>query len=677
VAVVAASGCERGRVLEPTIRLTQWLAGVAPGAPVVRCAVADDIRPAIGCVEPVVLAKESLPATSHGPTPYVVAIAEPLRSGRSVVDVRLLGTTLELLGGESVPIAAGTASSEFVLRLPDTPPAVGQLSVRATGFAVPPDEQRHATRPLALERGAVLEFAVGFEPALARAGASPAEFRVSALLPRGEVEVWSAVFDPKEVGDRWVDRRVSLDRLADVAKGVRLVLSTRVVARAGDDATAAFSAPLWGAPAVLEPRARAAQRNVVLVSLDTLRGDFVGASIGGVPLTPEIDRLAAAGTSFIDASSAFPSTTASHMTMMTGLYPAVHGVGVGGGALPPSIPTLAERLASQGWATGASTEDAMLYASAGFPRGFDSYREQKGLSPLDTRGDIEATFASGMQWLAAHRDEKTFLFLHTYQVHEPYTPPAEWALSPSAQRAPGDPCPAADAEDRHGVDCALYAGEVRWTDAVVGRLADELRRSDLLDDTILILTSDHGEEFGEHGGRSHARTLYREVLHVPLVVVAPGLVPAGLRIDVPVSLADVAPTVLALVGLEPPRSLSGASLAGLLRGDPFPADRVLFAEKGPLSDRQRLVEARRGALAWIFRGDRDEPAEVYDVVADPGETQPLDDPALREAGRPLLAVHRRMRDAAAALRGAGATAPIASDVDDPTLRKLRALGYVE
>jgi arylsulfatase A-like enzyme len=322
------------------------------------------------------------------------------------------------------------------------------------------------------------------------------------------------------------------------------------------------------------------------------------------------------------------------------------------------------------------TENAMLFARA-FAPGFDFYREEKGLNVWDTRGDIETTFGAGLQWIRGHARERFFLFLHTYQVHSPYLPPPEYDLwktwTHDDTESPIDGTTPAYVRDR-----ALYAGEVRYTDAVVGRLFGELERLGVLSDTIVIVTSDHGEEFAEHGGREHARTVYEELLHVPLVVVAPGLVPAGLTIEAPVSLVDVVPTLLALGGIAAPPGVQGRSLAGLMRGDPFPSDRVLFAEKGPLSDTRRLVAARKGSMKWIFRSDREGKPEIYDLAADPHEQHSLASPDLVAAGRPLFAAHREMRDRARRWRGSdGESGPVPANVDDDVTGKLRALGYLD
>ena len=285
----------------------------------------------------------------------------------------------------------------------------------------------------------------------------------------------------------------------------------------------------------------------------------------------------------------------------------------------------------------------MLSAYVGFVRGFDQYREIKGKTLWSTAGEIEQTFGEGLRWVEQHRDERFFLFLHTYQVHNPYEPPPAYDLFKSYEKD-GQLVPIDAKTPVWERDRRLYAGEVRYTDAVLDGLLDHLGELGLLDETIVVVTSDHGDEFGEHGLIGHAKTVYDEVMHVPMVLLAPRLVPAGRRIDVPVSLIDLAPTLLDLTGLPVPPAMHGQSLVPLLRGGAFPPSRVLYAEAPPWGPHSgHRVAARTAGFKWIASDDPEVPMLVFDLTTDPGEQAPLDDPQLTEPGARLRARLPRAR----------------------------------
>jgi arylsulfatase A-like enzyme len=412
-----------------------------------------------------------------------------------------------------------------------------------------------------------------------------------------------------------------------------------------------------------------------------MRGDQLGGSLGGIPTMPELTRRAEGGAVFENAYTAYPSTTAGHMTMLTGLYPATHGMVFATGVLSAQITTLPEVFARNGYATVGVTEDAMLSAYVGFVRGFDYYRENKGKTMFATAGEIEQTFAAGLKWIEEHPNERFFLFLHTYQVHQPYSPPPAYDLfktwNKDGQEVPIDGTTPLPVLDRH-----LYAGEVRYSDAVLNRLLDRLGELGVLDQTIVAVTGDHGDEFGEHGLIGHAKTVYDEVLHVPLVFLGPGVVPSGKRIDTPVSLIDLMPTLLDLVGLPVPRGLQGTSLVPLLRDEPFPAARVLYAEAPPIGPGSgHRVAARTAGFKWIASDLPNVPMQVYDLTTDPGEHAPLDDSRLVAPGDVLQSLYRGLGDTT---KGASHTgdviAPVPTpkpELDERTVEKLRLLGYID
>jgi arylsulfatase A-like enzyme len=306
----------------------------------------------------------------------------------------------------------------------------------------------------------------------------------------------------------------------------------------------------------------------------------------------------------------------------------------------------------------------MLRADAGFSNGVSFYRESTELEEAGRESRFaSSTFDAAIRWIAAHAEERFFLFLHTYVVHWPYEPPAEFDLFRTAEpvRA-GSPLQTGDFEPMR----RSYAGEVRYADALFGRLRGELSRLGLAPRTLVVVTSDHGEEFGEHGSWSHSRQLYDEVLHVPLIFWAPRNLGAPRRAPGLASLVDLMPTVLDVLDVPVPPGVEGRSL---LDGTPA-TDRVIFADVELTGGRR--VMARTGDAKWVWDYKDGRVVEAFDLRADPEERRSLDDAAFHARGAPYLADYLARADAAPA-------APAASDApaDPATVEKLRALGYVQ
>ena len=397
--------------------------------------------------------------------------------------------------------------------------------------------------------------------------------------------------------------------------------------------------------------------------LDTVRADVLGGTLGGKSISPFFERLRSEGVSFDRALTTFHSTSASHMSLFTATYPGVHRVTFPTETLSQRVGTLPERLADAGYVTGAVTENAMLVASSGFARGFARYRENR--NTLQGAGGIEETFAAGAQWIEEERDSLFFLFLHTYEAHRPYAPDADLlADMPALAESPAN--------------WRAYAAEVRAIDRALEGLWQLLERLDLLDETMVIITSDHGEEFGEHGASGHGRTLFDEAVRIPLLFWSPQRLPRGRSLDDVVSLVDVAPTILEIAGLPPALSTQGRSLLDAMRGDPLQGHPVRFAE-GQV-DEMRMVMARTPDRKWIWREDREE-LEVYDLREDPGERQPtFEGPEEASTGRALIDGYLALRPAPRGRTGEDETGENNSDETSlsPDVReKLEALGYVQ
>ena len=308
-------------------------------------------------------------------------------------------------------------------------------------------------------------------------------------------------------------------------------------------------------------------RGIILISIDTLRADRLGAY--GYPLdtSPNFDRLAREGVLFERAIAQYPSTLTSHMSLFTGFYPREHRVLPPSTVLAESIETFPERFHAQGFKTAGHTEGGFVSGGYGFRRGFDDFTDTSYGS--DT--DVERTFERGLTFLRdLESDDRFLLFLHTYSVHDPYTPPNEYRRlfwpeePPRVFDSSGENLRLFNSgklelsEEGLAYFEAMYDASVRYVDDVLGRFVAELEDLDLMSETVLIVTSDHGEEFLEHGRLAHTQ-IYPECLEVPLLVVHPE-VRSGQRVASLVELVDIAPTLYELAGLEVPAGLSGSGL---------------------------------------------------------------------------------------------------------------------
>lgn len=556
---------------------------------------------------------------------------------------------------------------------------VGRLTVRAR--PLPPALERLETEPITVPANARLVFGYGVEEAGWDAGWPPVRFRVLALSRRGApAVVFENVIDPaaREPQRGWQDATTDLAALA--GRRVTFQFETQALG-GGAERPVTSSFPLIANPEVVaRPRAPAPpRRNVILISLDTLRARSVGAYGCPEATTPALDqRVAFAGALVRQVVTPVPFTPPAHMSMLTGLAPCAHGVFDLNTALAPGATTLAEALRAGGWETAAFTEDAYLVDGNGFERGFDAYSENRSEESASP-GFAQETFGAATRWLAGHGDRPFFLFVHTYQVHEPYNP-----RTPYDTMFPGHDDPNPNRRNR-----ALYEGEVRYTDDVVLRFLNVLEARRLAERTILVVTSDHGEAFGEHFWGGHGFDLHDEALLVPLLVRAPGLVPAGRVVEDEVGLADLLPTLLELVGLPAPTGIEGRSFAGLLTGQGRP-----FVERPIVSwifgDAATAVQISVRTRGYKYIKQLDSGTESFvDLGSDPGETVErlgaggirLDE-ARAVAARALAAcAEDRKRHPADAVGMTGGEPGWLINRDelqnrDQIERKLRSLGYV-
>jgi len=394
-------------------------------------------------------------------------------------------------------------------------------------------------------------------------------------------------------------------------------------------------------------------QNVLLITIDTLRADHVGAYGDAAAHTPTLDGLARDGVRFDRAYATAPITLASHASLMTGRYPQGHGARHNGLLVDRATPTLAEAFARHGFATGAFVAAFPLDRRFGLNRGFETYgdtmpRDESGRLLNERPGRLVVDEALG--WLDAHRRGRFFLWVHLFEPHAPYGDPSDpaQAARPAIER---------------------YDAEIAEADAQAGRLIAAL--SDQRRDTLIVAAADHGEAFGEHGEISHSVFVYDTTLRVPLIFSGPGVTAAQIVQD-PVSLVDVAPTIAALAGL-PTFDADGQNLQiSALRSptadtrSPTSSPRSLYSESfAPLLDFgwSPLRAIRRGNLKYIAAPR----PELYDLSADPGETRNLVD-----------AQPSRAADLAGQVDAiSSATLTAAAAVMDGDARaRLQALGYV-
>jgi arylsulfatase A-like enzyme len=448
-------------------------------------------------------------------------------------------------------------------------------------------------------------------------------------------------------------------------------------------------------------------KNVILFVIDTLRADRVGAYGNGLSTTPNIDAFASQAVLFENAYAPSPHTAPSHASLFTSTYPATHGVWNnipvdGGENLYPALSerngTLAEVLNTSGFQTAAFADGGWLVESRGLAQGFDSFHSKT----LGTNERVD----SAIEWLIERdRERPFFLFLHSYEVHAPYMPPIgsedrfaagysgplREALANAREyertQEIGDPLsdlfrrffrpllPKATQEDV-GFLLALYDAELEQVDRAFARLLAFLEREKLLDDTLVVITSDHGEEFREHGKWTHTQ-MYREVLKVPLIIRDPRRTVGERRSDM-VDLIDVMPTVLASLGVEAPSAMAGHAL-DLTSDADTSGNRLLVGETNATPIRSVTVRSRD--LVALFKGDELEGVEVFDARTDLAEAHNI---ASTERGAAFVERARRAIEAhyaeAEVLRdehGIGPRFRRIGKMSDEQLDQLRMLGYLE
>lgn len=523
--------------------------------------------------------------------------------------------------------------------------------------------------------------------------------------------IYSEVVRQDENEPRWTDRIVDLGDVAPDATRLRFqsVAPTAV--------PPSVSEAFWGSVMLAPtdgpgesrfwPRSRGSRPSVILISLDTLGAVHLIEHWNDSSVSPFLRGLLERSFSFSHAYAHFPNTLVSHASVFSGQYPKTHGTY----RFKLDFDTLAAVLARNGYLTAGVTENGFVSSDFGFDRGFDFYSNGTPPRKGHLLGDAKLTFDKAARWLDTYAQVSPFfLFVHTYEVHSPHfkrdaesarvvdrlDPDYEGPFRPELYDPKEFTRLLENSQIQHNKGQkrlsdrdlayirALYAGEMNYLDRMLSDFVHYIEGLDLAERPILVVLSDHGEEFGEHGASTHGFTLYNAALQVPLAFLWPGRSTAGAS-DVPVQLVDVMPTILDLLEVPLPPGMDGHSLAPVVLGEiEDPPMRPVFAELlaygkecegleplDPCPGNRLSVQTERFKLI-ASQEPREE--QLYDLSSDPGETTNVADEFGAELER-----HRALLEeyvANAPRRQAGETAP-AVEVDEETERQLEALGYLE
>lgn len=481
------------------------------------------------------------------------------------------------------------------------------------------------------------------------------------------------------------------DQVVDLAAFAGQVVRVELASESAGAGRVAWSVPRLLVPHVDRPTIEPA-RNVVVLLIDTLRADKLRPFNPRSRVeAPTIDALAQAGAVFELAQSAENWTKPSVASVLTGLYPMTHGQKTESTSLPPSAVLLSEHLKGQGFSTASFIANGYVSDRFGFNQGWDHYtnyiRENK---------DTEAAnvFAEAATWIEAHRGERFFTYIQTIDPHVPYDPPAEYLRRYDARpdyagqvrpRMTGDllvgakanpPTVVFDESDVRRLE-ALHDGEISQHDHYFGQFLAKLEELGLAEDTLIVVVSDHGEEFNDHGSWGHGHSVYQELLHVPLMFRLPGRIPGNVRVPHAVGTLNIAATVTEFLGVPTMPTQQGSSLVNLMLGVNAPGPRVAFSD---FQDERRVITA--GRWKFILRGNLT--STLFDLQTDPRERQQLPagtSPVAARFCRVMLSQFLGSTDRGnwtSSRQGRGTQLETSNAVmDDEIQGQLRALGYVQ
>lgn len=400
--------------------------------------------------------------------------------------------------------------------------------------------------------------------------------------------------------------------------------------------------------------------NVLFITLDTTRADHIGCYGYTQAQTPNIDRLAAEGILFQNATAQAPLTLPSHSSIFTGSYPFYHGVRDNGGFyLEKEHITLAETLKEEGWLTSAFIAAFVLDSRWGLDQGFDHYYDNfdfakyKKISLASVQREGGEVIQAFFEWFEKNPQKRFFSWIHLYDPHTPYNPP-----EPFKSRYNGQPF-------------GLYDGEIAYTDFLIGKVLDKLKKHDVYKNTVIVIVGDHGESLGEHHEDTHGFFIYDAAVSVPLIIKIPSFRPQGKRISFQVQNMDIMPTICELLNVSVPDTVQGRSFLPLL------IDKKLKSEQPAYSETyypryhygwSELKSLRTSKYKFILAPR----PELYDLDSDPGEKKNIyyDKKSVADKfAHELKALEEEMSRKDIEDKGP-------RQLDQDALEKLRTLGYI-
>jgi arylsulfatase A-like enzyme len=453
----------------------------------------------------------------------------------------------------------------------------------------------------------------------------------------------------------------------------------------------------WFNPVIYTPQQKT--KNVILVSLDTLRADHL--SCYGYPreTTPNIDELTKDSVVFLNTFAPSPWTLPSHVSLFTGLNCINHQVYYNGQKIDPAILTLADVLRQQSYSNGAITGGGFVSGSFGFNKGFDSYRVSGNITTPDSAHRI---YEASQNWIRKHKDRNFFLFIHTYQIHTPYLSPApynEYFLAKDAEYKrfyqrefrfyqENRYSPVSEKLRQNIID--LYDGGIRYTDeALIKTLIEGLKALNIYNNTMLIILSDHGEEFYEHNAWAHSHSVYNETIMVPLIIKFFDSEHAGVKITKYARLIDVMPTILDALNIDYPKQYAdGETLLDLINSKEIDEEERIFLSElatDPIDAKiPKKTAINQGKNKLILNEAYDpenlayfsspppkfEKFEIYDLEADPHEkaNSALSNPSLIRQLMRFMEIHFVQKCEWSSIK---------TENEDEIREQLRALGYIK
>jgi arylsulfatase A-like enzyme len=541
--------------------------------------------------------------------------------------------TGEAICGTSINLDFIKGSPAHPLKLkctknPDNGSPLGRQTRNAI-LATPPTR---LSLKLRLEREYTLQFEFGI---ISRGWTGEEEgIRFSIMaedLKNGSVEnLFSETLHPgkRPLHRRWVKGRVDLSAYS--GKTIELRFDTSALG-----SSLRGQAAVWGNPVLAAEDAEPRLPNIILISADTLRPDHLGCYGYARETTPALDRLAAESCRFSRVISQAPYTLSSHMSILTSRYPSFHKVNrITADKLDSQTQTLAEALYNRGYRTWAITGGGQVSSDYGFAEGFESYLEF-----TSAKDDVKKKVALTKEFMRENGKSPVFVFFHTYKPHSPFQPlpPYDTMFDPEYTGILKGDIPTITAINMGKIQVtradldhlvALYDGEIREMDDQLNELFTFLGQERTAGASLIIFTSDHGEEFGEHGLYGvHSHTLYQELVCVPLIVFVPETNPSGRVIDDQVRSIDIYPTILELVGVKPRRTIQGRSLVALMKnGRRGERAEPAFSERVP-EDSPWIRSLRTGEYTYMFREDMEKRTSrhlFFNLRRDPTEQASLE-----------------------------------------------------